>query len=520
MGEVDAFVAHSRRIAKRFLQTAVVVDDQAIMSSSRRERPPDEVKVPDRHARGVASEERAPARRWSEHNLDARPLVDGFARAGVICGVVSPGESTMEVVRQADIVVLDWRLKEDDPDYCLDLLAELVTKADRHSLRLVSFYTGEPDLEAISEKVYERLQGAGLEPEREGDSLGMSYRHGRVVLYAKPDVWLVGGAAGLRVSEENLAERLVDDFAEMTKGLLPNIALTSLAAVRECAHKVLDRFSAELDPAFMAHRASLTDPEDAERQIVSQVAEEFRGLMDDAVSAVAPAGNQAVEGWLRRSNGQQQFQFGGRSLNMEQTVSLAIGGLKSSALGEGTFRSLTAGFAGREVGGLDERLAWIMSSRTVFDAPAPSLWLGSVVTEELGCGKRDLICLRPRCDCVRLECGKGTSFFFLPLINPIKRTEQVVIEVDKQYVRRSVGVDPGGWIVREFKPSADRRSIVAAREGPNGEFVFVDTSGTRFTWRGELRSEFAQRIAQAFANTMGRIAVDESEWLRRSAARS
>ena len=182
-------------------------------------------------------------------------------------------DSLLEVVRQADIVVLDWRLKEDDPGHSLDLLLKLVSEVDRNSLRLVSFYTGEAELEGISEKVFEGLKGAGLEPVRDTQGLGMSYRHGRVVLYAKPGVALVGDLGQLRVAEKDLAERLVEDFTEMTEGLLPHIALTSLAAVRECAHKVLDRFNSELDPAFMAHRASLPNPEEAERQIVSHVAE-------------------------------------------------------------------------------------------------------------------------------------------------------------------------------------------------------------------------------------------------------
>ena len=520
MGEADAFAARSRAIAMRFLQTAVVVDDQAVMSSSRGERPPATINVPDRHARGVPEERLERSRRPSEHNLDARPLVDAFARVGVICGVVSPDEASLEVVRQADIVVLDWRLDEDDLGRSLDLLLELVAEVDRNSLRLVSFYTGEAELDSISEKVFEGLQSAELRPVRDAPGLGMSYRHGRVVFYAKPDVSLVGDLARLRVVEKDLAERLVRDFTDMTEGLLPHIALTSLAAVRECAHKVLDRFNCELDPAFMAHRASLPNPAEAERQIVSHVAEEVRGLMDDAVSAVEPAGRDAVEGWLRRSNGEAPFKFGDRCLDFDQTVRLANGGLKASQLSDSAFRHLTAGFAGGEATGLDERLAWIMSSRTVFNAPPPTLWLGSVVTAELRGKRKHLICMRPRCDSVRLNRKGGALFLFLPLVDPAKRTEQVVVRVGEEYVRLSVGMDPSGWVLRKFRPLSDQRPVVAQGNGVGGGFVFVDASRKRFTWRGELKSEYAQRVAQTFASTMGRVAVDESEWLRRSAGRA
>ena len=39
--------------------------------------------------------------------------------------------------------------------------------------------------------------------------------------------------------------------------------------------------------------------------------------------------------------------------------------------------------------------------------------------------------------------------------------------------------------------------------------------GTKYTWRGELKAEYAQRLAQDLASNLSRLAVDESEWLRR-----
>ena len=50
-----------------------------------------------------------------------------------------------------------------------------------------------------------------------------------------------------------------------------------------------------------------------------------------------------------------------------------------------------------------------------------------------------------------------------------------------------------------------------------GGFEFTDTSDNRYRWRGELKAEYAQRIAQTFGTTLSRVAIDESEWLRRSA---
>ena len=102
--------------------------------------------------------------------------------------------------------------------------------------------------------------------------------------------------------------------------------------------------------------------------------------------------------------------FGDRNLDLEQTITLAKKGLKASELKKKAFEALSAGFARGDVVDLDERLAWIMSFRTVFNAPPPTLWLGSVVTEIVDGNEKHLICMRPRCDCVSLD--KETSFFF------------------------------------------------------------------------------------------------------------
>ncbi len=244
--------------------------------------------------------------------------MDSFSALGVICGVVGSPKLAMETMRQADIVVLDWLLQDDNPRYALELLRDLLAgEIDRNSLRLVAIYTGEARLEEICATVSTKLREIELDPMENEAKTEISYRHGRVVLYAKSGVNLAEPLRERSVAEKDLPERLIKDFASMTDGLLPGIALTSLTAVREGEHKILDRFCAELDPAFLAHMACLPDPEDAERQIVTHVAEELRGLMDNAVADESPAGVQAVEGWIeRRVDEGTDFRFGKKDLDL------------------------------------------------------------------------------------------------------------------------------------------------------------------------------------------------------------
>ncbi len=473
--------------------------------------------VPGRRTRTLSRDSRGTAGRDSIHTLDAASIMDAFSGLGVICGVVGPTDSAMKTMRKADIVILDWLLKDGESRYTLKLIRELLAgeEADRNSLRIVAIYTGEARLEEISTAVFEELQQAGLDPDWVGETkVKISYRHGCVVLYAKSNVNLVEHLKSRSVAEEILPERLVEDFALMTRGLLPGIALTSLTAVREGAHQVLDQFSAELDPAFLAHRACLSSPENAEQQIVNHVAEELRGLMDNAVSGVSPASAKAVESWIRR-NGTVNFVFGDRRLDLEQTIVLANKGLMESELRHNAFEGLSAGFAGHDAGGLDERLAWIMSSRTVYRAPPPILWLGAFITMSKSDGEQHLICMRPRCDCVRLN--KETTFFFLPLATPKEGMEQIILNVNDTFERLGIESDPSGWVLRQFKPFEGNGVVTATKRESDGGFEFADTNDNRYKWRGELKAEYAQRIAQKFGTTLSRVAIDESEWLRRMA---
>lgn len=513
----NEFTTRNRTLAQRFLQTAVVVDDEARMTLNGDDGPPAEVVTPSRNSRTSHQDEQSLAGRKASHALDAGSLIGSFSELGIICGAIGPTDTAMETMRQADILILDWRLQEDDPDRALNLLRDLLTEeADLNSLRLVAIYTAEKGLESIGEKVYAELHNWGLEPEKNETKAEIGYRHGRIVLYAKSGVHLVSQLKDRSVTEKNLPSRLVDDFASMTAGLLPGIALTSLAAVREGAHRVLDQFGAELDPAFLAHMACLSSPEEAERQIVAHVADELRGLADEAVAAVSPAGKQAAEHWIR-NDGRDRFEFGGKPLELAQTIQLVTEGLDAISEFSKTFKKkafevLSAGFAQPGALGLDERLAWIMSFRTVYSAPAPTLWQGSVVTMQQDGNEMHLLCMRPRCDCLRLN--EETVFFFLPLVDPKAEMDQIVVCIDDTFKRLGIERDPSRWILRRFKPSAGIGAVTAEEQNLNGSFEFKDSCDVRYAWQGELKAEYAQRIAQNFAEKLSRVPVDESEWLR------
>lgn len=512
------------KIARRFLRTAVVVDDEAQMMPNGENGTVRRLAPPDRRSQVPSQIGEKTIVRQSRHSLNASSVINSFSNLGIVCGVIGPNGSEMETMRQADIVVLDWNLKVDDRLYALKLLRKLLSKKeDRNALRLVVIYTGEAMLNDIGTIVYNELANADLGPSKDETNTTISYRHGAVVLYAKSDVNLAKPFEDRSVAEESLPKKLVQDFASMTSGLLPSIALTSLTAVREGEHRVLDQFCSKLDPAFLAQRACLPDPADAERQIVNNVVEELRSLMHSSVADFSPAGDKAIEHWIKnKADGDEKFKFveGKRELNTADTYALAKTGLRGDILKNNNFKGLSAGFSGLSISDaeeLDKRLAWIMSFRTVHNTPPPILWLGTVVTTDSPSGTdQHLICMRPRCDCVRLN-GERNMFLFLPLLVANQRLKnQIVVKIKSKFERLGIGLDPEGWVFGRFK-STESSPVIATKSVSSNDFEFKDTDGTRYVWRGELKPEFAQRIAQILATTLSRAAVDESEWLRRMA---
>lgn len=510
MDLTDEFTLHNRCLAKRFLRTAVVLDDEAYMIDS--DMPSAEVISPGRDTQSTNEEDQSPKRKLS---LDARSIMDSFWDLGIICGVINPNKTEVDAVRQADIVILDWLLQDGSYKYTLQLLRQLLTEdRDRNALRLVAIYTGEARLSDIYKAIVDELDANGFDPQSEDTKTSISYRYGRMELYVKEGVNLAEKFKQRKVPESDLPSRLVDDFADMTAGLVSSIALTSLIAVREGEHKLLNRFGADLDPAFLAHKTCLPDPVDAEQQIVIQIAEEIRGLVSEAVATESPAGRQAVERWIQHDK-RTNFKFGGQELSASRTIELVNDGLeKNNYLKERDFKKLSSGFALGKITGIDKRLAWIMSFRTVYSAPPPTLWLGSVVTMKVKDDEQHLICMRPRCDCVRLD--SVTNFIFLPLLIPEKKFKtQLVVRFDDEFKRLAVDFDSGLLIQRKFKPSDNSQTVVAVKRPSDDSFEFTDTEDTSYIWRGELKSEYSQRLAHAFSSTLDRIAVVESEWIRK-----
>ena len=530
----DGFAAHCREIARRFLLTAVVVDDELSVSTD--ELVHSDLKPPDDRTTRRAPTSSSPAvdepQARPPHPLNVDQLTWSFARHGMVCGVVSPRDdqddhdALAKAVARADIVILDWWLNRATDANALPLLQRILAEDRPDRLRLIAFYTGESDHEKIRGEMVECLNGMGGADQAVGSGKTIDFRGCRIVVYGKPDSGAVD--PGTVVAERELADRLITDFAGMVEGLLPSLVLTALGAVRENVHRVLECFGRDLDPAFLVHRACLPQPSESQQHIVEQIASELHGIMDDAVARGSPAGIDAIEHWLkdrlrdrgivlaRRTEGAQA-----KRMSHDQVLAMLKRGIEAERgpLKEKgkEFDLLSHGFSGgahnsRE---LDRRLAAAMSLRQVPPGTWRQLSMGTVVIPTGSDEAAPLLCVTPRCDSVRLT--DTTAFRFLPLTDAKQNTPQIVLPSgDKQHRRMTISLNPSQWRSVVFEPDPERECVLATGGESSEAFTFKDVDGEEYRWAGELKAESAQSIAQAIAERMSRIPLNKSEWLRRS----
>ena len=518
----NSFYERYREIAERFLVSAVVVDDEPSYDAE----PAKNLKQPGR-GRPVAGQPVAekPGRR--RHSLDAGAITESFSKVGLICGVVKPagggdGDVDVAAVERADLVVIDWKL-EDNGERALKLINSILDGDQGQRLRLIAVYTGESDIVWIGEQINKNLYNNGYRFEgvpRES-AVTLSFGHCRIEIYAKPYTQLNLELKDRSVRYADLPGRLIDDFARMTAGLMPSIALVALTAVRENPHRILDKFDSRLDAAFLAHRACLPIPDDSEQHMVAQIASELSAIMEEKVGRKRPAGMEAIKSWIE-DHGSENFDFGGgKKLSQQVVLDMLEKGMDATNVpGRSRAHSwLTAGFVRPDdPKDLDLRLAWMTCFRAI-DPPDKKLWLGTTLRRcGESAGAKFLLCMRPRCDSVRMA-EKG-SFLFLPLVDPRQKTFQLVVRSSSNgptYRQVTVETDMSRWKMIEFEPDPTARAVVAQKE-ENGSagYVFTDVCGNRYEWIGELKTEVAHSVGQTLGSTLSRIALDRSEWLRRS----
>jgi hypothetical protein len=448
------FHQHTLDVVSSFLQTVVVLDDEAFIQrttgpASTNEEPIAKLEEPDPRGSPLVSA-KTPGSPTSNqpdairppsvgHELDAKVLVDAFAAKGLICAILTPapGESlssqTIQTARIADIVVLDWHIAKDNGAAATGIVEGILTDDKKRGgrLRLIVIYTGEQDLGG---KCLTPLQTkiSSLIP-IEGRDLALQNGDTRIIFVKKG----TGGEKKDGIEEGELPGKLLEEFATMTQGLLSNAAMASVSAIRSDTHRVLARFHRRLDGPYLAHRILIKTPEDAEQFAIDLVSDEIRHVLESGRVANDVVGIEVLKAYVdfaKPPSGNFQIRKSAKSDNAEMQAitpdqlckALYKGiGIVSEvpAWGGGSnlFKRIHPLLGGNENDSLSQQLEFSRVSsfrREAFgfnplpEACVPRLELGTVVCTDEG---DYYVCLQPLCSCVRLNCDEKARFLFASL---------------------------------------------------------------------------------------------------------
>jgi hypothetical protein len=540
----STFEEYVRGIVDDFLQTVVVVDDEALPPSGPTEGTSDESVDPQVAPGGtdiVTLKEPSGANR-DGHELPAKEVIDAFALKGLVCSILDPDSSVEErlanIADRADLLVMDWWIDGDRGGRAIELI-EAILKRDQdrenRRLRVVAIYTGQAELEPVADALAEMLKKFydDLPCDRSPGSLSMTKGPVRMTVLAKEHVRTPSsGQQFEKVKVADLPDRLAVEFAQLAQGLVSGVALQGLAALRWDTHRLLERVGPRMDRGYLGHRVAQMRPSDAEGHLTTLVSAEIGSVLADAEIG-SQAGMDAIGLWLKWATGNglkpgALFSFSPHLTNLQIKRMLKLG------LGdESTFAAQRKGIRGRK----DKQLKQVRDSatklfcadetealnstgafaagmilRTTYRKPRRELRLGTVVFRN----KKFALCLQPVCDSVRLSDQVDTSFPFLPLEpvhfdTPNLETDLVVLHpLRQEWVRLKLVRKPASIEMLEFR--ANGSGVVQAYKEVS-RYGFRSTVG-RYRWVADLKPEFAQRFANELGQQFSRVGLDEPELLR------
>lgn len=580
------FVEHCRKGARRFVQTAIVIDNEAVLEPlgtsktadepRRATRQPGSVLLRDSPPVQVAGEpgdssriesppaaadsgRASPAPEQASHKLYAKELTDAFFAQQIICGIYKPvpGEEMValstEAALHADLVIVDWYLERHSSQVAKELILSIL-KTDlpkNGRLRLIAVYTSQPGLSMMAREMLDAVE-ADIKLREclalAGDGRSLSGTDTRICFFNKPNT--IGSSDTDVVSERELPNRLVCEFACITEGVLATFAVDAVASVRRSAHHIVAVFRKELDGAYVGHRCALPNPDDAKEYAADLVASEIRNVigMDEVAERCMDA--QVLVTWVDHiaANGQVFTDHRGAKAEPDLVKKFIRGGAstvdnshheqrstegkpnvsKNKAITPGTVSDIffqDADEAKRRNLEFARLATFKREAQGRNSSPGtwrPTLTLGSVLkvvrqnVEAYADLPTDyLICVQPRCDGVRLD--GPTTFPFQTAKPESNKFNLVVRDGEGDGTELLVSYKPRDAVLVKFAPVPDHRTVRA--EPVDENFVFVDVRQRRFVWLGDIKDLKAQRDASELAARMHSVGIDDFEWLRRKTSK-
>lgn len=544
----NPFFEKSREIANNFLQSIVFIDDKAYS--------------------GITAED-------PNHDFDAQKVSMAFAKEKKVCGVYQPKtkediENFKSIVKKADVVILDWKIilsdnevddpnadDEDDPRgiYTLDILKNIFQDIsdNKGSLKLIVVYTGETDLNEITDQIFDNLNE--IKTDLKKDSCIVFSTNIKILIRAKSSVEddeidnkfnHIVGLNDKILKYKDLPNFVLDEFTSMTSGLLSNFALLSLTVLRQNSSKLLALFSKELDSAFLSHKILLPNQDDAEDLLIELLAdtmsnllfynksnEVLRTLVDDWIKQNINEENKA----LLKKDGSNYNPI--ESYNRTHEILFALinsankdidkryieiftekGGIsknKSTEYYKYISQNNTLLFLNdldvfkKQI--IDQNFSILTHHKSLFlpNSIIPKLSLGTII-KSTTIKDSYYICIQQKCDSVRIPKDNIRKFLFIPLaVSDLKFDILTPDGIKLKRIKDSFSIRTIKFICK------DDKGVIKAEEDDKGSFIFKQKyEDEHFEWILDIKDMHSQRIVTEYASILSRVGLDESEFLRRS----
>jgi Response receiver domain len=553
MSATGTFADQRLAATREFAHTMIVVDDEAWKAHSLTATPRAGLRPPRRGVPlpGVDSSQQEMF--LIRHALDTEQLVSAAMDLGLICSVIRPpkGKSITAQVgsaaKRADIVCLDWELHNDGGNSATQIITEIARSDEKRNgrLRLIAIYTGDMNNNQILEKVFTAFSKSyQTRFKLKRDAVRIESNHGlRIVcLFKAHGIQLADARKERQVKEIDLPERLQKEFALLAGGLLSNVALATIASIRDSTHHVLAKMTESMDAPYFHHRAVLPMASDAEEYSVDLVLSDLKSAVDKRGVAQKYAGPDAIAARIREIAHHAptlhlRYEAAGADANFEVTVDDTIkliteGNVVAHAKippakrpGVKSFKnemstlftkdSDSAHCAMRQFAVLTGVRAHPGSHLYKDGAKRPQLGLGTVIRNLKGAY---FLCLQASCDSVRVT--KRSAFLFVPLHNTDEKADHFVPVLGRggkvQYVGLAVPATAYAQSLSVlFDPDGKTQTVLANKIKRHRGLFFTDASGGIYRWVADLKQRRALRTAQKLGQSLGRLGFDEFEPFRK-----
>lgn len=395
----------------------------------------------------------------STHPLNTLSLTKAFYDRGIIAGLYQPQISDGEqpevfasevkkVSATADVIILDWMLVNRDEVYSKEIVKQILAhdKSNGGRLRTIVVYTGETNLHSLRDRLWEYLDDESLD---KATDYQISAEHLNIVFYNKTEA-----IGALRpVSEVELADKALKEFAVLVDGLVPAFAMKASSAIRNSTGRLISKFDKELDVGYLAHRALLPNSTDAEVFMLENIVSYLRNILAIQKVDKQSLSSEHVTNWVEHNHERlsKSIIASNRTLNLskEQVSNFLSNGFEASIKDVLITFGITEKKASEFVSSkskilglmsvLDTEskkscesakgLAVLTSFRRIFsdvlgNIEMPYLTQGTVVYRKIE--GEFYLCVTPKCDTARVEGERTLSFTKLTQLQEGKRADIVI----------------------------------------------------------------------------------------------